>query len=223
MFFRSTRPASALASSFQSRSALSSTSAAAVGGARGSPFMASQPLHGTTLSSSRASPLPASRGPHPAHGVLSSDESLPRHPPPPPQHHSSHSRMTSSRYPGSRPISSLANEANFIQEVDEGLSGEEQYLHSANQRGGYGATGIAFDSLRPSGVDSGSGHPDSSAPHGGWSEGRVQRAGMVDTLPSQAMTGVTAHMRAASASLRKYSAVPPSSAISSLSTTFARR
>ena len=131
--------------------------------------------------------------------------------------------MTANRYPGSRPVSSLANEANFIQEVDEGLSGEEQYLYPAHQKGGYGVTG-AFDSSRLSGVDGGGGYPDlGMAPPGGWSEGRVQRAGMVDTLPTQAMMGVTAHMRAASASLRKYSAVPPSSAISSLSTTFARR
>ncbi|GAX82307.1 hypothetical protein CEUSTIGMA_g9736.t1 [Chlamydomonas eustigma] len=61
-----------------------------------------------------------------------------------------------------------------------------------------------------------------SRQHQEWSV-QVQQAGLVETLPSAAMGGVTAHMRAASASLRKYSTKPGISAISSVAITFARK
>lgn len=50
-----------------------------------------------------------------------------------------------------------------------------------------------------------------------------KREGYVDTMPTAALSGVVHHVRATSASLRKYNVPPTPSAISSISTTFARR
>lgn len=51
----------------------------------------------------------------------------------------------------------------------------------------------------------------------------AKKEGLVSTVPTEAVQGVVAHVRAASASLRRYDVPATSSAISSASKTFARK
>lgn len=50
-----------------------------------------------------------------------------------------------------------------------------------------------------------------------------KREGFVETVPGATLTGVVGHMRATSASLRRYNLPPASSALSPVATTFARK
>lgn len=90
-------------------------------------------------------------------------------------------------------------------------------------------SGAAFGSSAAAAAAAGSGRSAmsfgtaSGAPSAAWPP-PGQPSGQPETLlPSATLTGVAAHMRAASASLRKYSVSRPASAISGLATTFARR
>ncbi|GLC77190.1 hypothetical protein PLESTF_001896200 [Pleodorina starrii] len=138
------------------------------------------------------------------------------------------------RAAAARPTSALQNDlTGFIQEMgeDERFANEaasrpvSAYPQQRSQKGGLGTVAAARGAGGNGTVASASGPANGS---GGMASAALRpwtskRAGLVETTSDSAAAGAVQHLRAASASLRKYTVPRNSTALSGVATTYARK